>query len=314
MGGMETTTALATTTTTDLTTAGVAPDVLAGQWLASLTTPATRDAYRGDLVAWLAFLDGHRVPVLSATRATVDAWRLSMESTPAPSTGRPLSPATIARRLSAVRSFYAYAEDLDLVSRNPAEKAKAPKVSDESPTLGLDKGQAEDVLSAADEEGNLTYALVAVLLYLGLRVSEALSLRVEDLETERGHLVARVTGKGGKRRTVPLPPPAAEAVTSLLDGRTTGPVFLTAAGEPLSRHAASYRVRKVARKAGVPGSVSPHSLRHTTATLALDAGAPLHRVQDLLGHADPRTTQRYNRARQALDGHAAYSLADYLHR
>lgn len=234
-----------------------------------------------------------------------------MEETPT-TTGRPLSPATIARRLSAIRSFYEYAEDLGLIARNPAEKVKAPRVSSDSPTLGLDRADAVAFLDAARIDGPLTYALAAVLLGLGLRVSEALGLTVEDLQTERGHTVARVIGKGGKRRTVPAPPFVADAVADLVDDRTSGPVFITTEGEALNRHAAAYRVGKVARAAGIPGRITPHSLRHTAATLSLDAGAPLHKVQDFLGHASPTTTQRYNRARQALDGHAAYALAGHL--
>lgn len=106
-------------------------------------------------------------------------------------------------------------------------------------------------------------------------------------------------------------------MTAALDGRTSGPVFVdTPRGstEPqrMTRHRAFYLVTKVAKAAGVPGRITPHSLRHTAATLSLDAGAPLHRVQDFLGHASPVTTQRYNRARQALDGHAAFALAGHL--
>jgi integrase/recombinase XerD len=71
-------------------------------------------------------------------------------------------------------------------------------------------------------------------------------------------------------------------------------------------------VRKLARDAGVTKHVTPHTLRHTAATLALAGGAPLHKVQDMLGHADPRTTRRYDRTRGALDGHAPYTLAVYL--
>lgn len=303
-----------TTSSTDLAVAEVPLDQLAGRWLASLPRPATRDAYRNDLRAWLDFLTGYGLEPLAADRGTVDAWRVTMEEEPSPVTGRPLAPATVARRLSAIRSFYEYAEDLGLIARNPAEKVKAPRVSSSSPTLGLDRGQAEDFLDAASREDALTYALAVTLLYLGLRVSEALALTVEDFHTERGHRVARVKGKGGRLDNVPVPPLVTDTLDALLDGRTSGPLFLTPAGEPLNRHAAAYRVRKVAKAAGIAGRISPHSLRHTAATLALDSGAPLHKVQDFLRHADPGTTQRYNRARQALDGHAAYSLAAYLNR
>lgn len=303
------------TTSTDLATAELQLEQLAGRWLASLPTDATRAAYRGDYLAWLDFLDyvAHRVEVLEADRGTVDAWRLDMATTPNPHTGRPLSPATIGRRLSAIRSFYAYAEYLDLITRNPAEKVKAPRVSSDSPTLGLDKADALAFLDAARAADPLTYALAVTLLGLGLRVSEALSLDVTDLQTERGHMVVRVVGKGGHLGTVAVPPYVAEALAVITAGRSSGPVFLDDdTGEVLDRHAAAYRVRKTARAAGLAGNITPHSLRHTAATLALDAGASLRKVQAFLRHADPKTTMRYDRARQALDGHAAYALAGHL--
>ena len=303
------------TTSTELAAAELQLEQLAGRWLASLPTDATRAAYRGDYLAWLDFLDyvAHRVEVLEADRATVDAWRLDMAATPNPRTGRPLSPATIGRRLSAVRSFYTYAEDLGFIARNPAEKVKAPKVSSDSPTLGLDKAEALAFLDAARAADPLTYALAVTLLGLGLRVSEALSLDVTDLQTERGHTVARVQGKGGHRRTVAVPPYVSEALAAITAGRTSGPVFVTDTGEALDRHAAAYRVGRTARAAGLAG-ITPHSLRHTAATLSLDAGATVPEVQAFLGHADPKTTMRYDRARRALDGHAAYALAVHLAR
>ena len=310
---MNPTTDLAVTSSTSgLAVAELPLDQLAGRWLASLPSPATRAAYRADLMAWLGFLAEHGLEPLQADRGTVDAWRLTMEADPSPATGRPLSPATIARRLSTLRSFYDYAEDLGLIGRNPAAKAKAPRASSESPTLGLDRGQALAFLDAAKADGPLTFTLAVTLLYLGLRVSEALALDVTDLQAERGHTVARVHGKGGKLGTVAVPPFVAEVLAAWLDGRTSGPVFTTEAGERLDRHAAAYRVRKAARAAAIPGRITPHSLRHTAATLSLDAGVPLHKVQDFLRHADPKTTRRYDRARQALDGHAAYGLAGYL--
>jgi integrase/recombinase XerD len=309
---MNSTGALATVPTGALATAEVPLDQLAGRWLASLTSPATRAAYRADFMAWLGFLAEHGLDALGADRGTVDAWRLTMETEPSPATGRPLSPATIARRLSTLRSFYDYTEDLGLIGRNPAAKAKAPRSSSESPTLGLDRGQALAFLNAAKADGQLTYTLSVTLLFLGLRVSEALALDVSDLQRERGHSVARVHGKGGKLGTVAVPPLVAEVLAEWLDGRTSGPVFLTASGERLDRHAAAYRVSKAARKAGVPGRITPHSLRHSAATLSLESGMPLHKVQDFLRHADPKTTRGYDRARQALDGHAAYGLAAYL--
>jgi integrase len=145
----------------------------------------------------------------------------------------------------------------------------------------------------------------------GLRVSEALAADVTDLSTERGHRVLMITRKGGKRATVPLAPRTAETLDAYLAGRTTGPLFATSTGARLDRAATWRLLRKLARGA-VPrkaGSIHPHDLRHAFVTLSLDSGASLRDVQDAAGHADPRTTRRYDRARNNLDRHPTYALA-----
>jgi len=145
----------------------------------------------------------------------------------------------------------------------------------------------------------------------GLRVSEALGADVEDLTTERGHRVLKVKRKGGKTATVPLAPRTAEAVEAYVGDRTTGPLFITASGARWHRSEAWRTLRRLA-KVAVPDkdqTLHPHDLRHAFVTLSLDAGASLRDVQDAAGHADPRTTRRYDRARHNLDRHPTYALA-----
>ncbi|NUU22089.1 MAG: tyrosine-type recombinase/integrase, partial [Streptomycetaceae bacterium] len=223
--------------------------------------------------------------------------------------------ATRARRLAAVSSLYVYAVDTGVLSVNPVAAVKRPKVSqDHSPTLGLTADQGRAVLAAGEAESPRTGALVALLLLGALRVSEACAARAEHLGVDRGHRVLTVHGKGGTARQLALVPRLAHALDVQLAGRDTGFVLVTRTGRPWDRAEAWRAVRRIATRAGVPHAdrISPHSLRHTAATLALEAGAPLHRVQDLLGHADPRTTRRYDRRRKALDGHAAYTLGQAL--
>ena len=125
----------------------------------------------------------------------------------------------------------------------------------------------------------------------------------------------RVTGKGGRHRELPIPVPLARDLDAYLAGRAgagpEAPAFVTATGRRVDPSVVFRLVRRTARAAGLPDAdlVSPHSLRHTVATAALDAGAPLRDVQDLLGHADPRTTRRYDRSRGSLDRSPAYLIA-----
>jgi integrase/recombinase XerD len=145
---------------------------------------------------------------------------------------------------------------------------------------------------------------------------------VGDLSTARGHRTAQVVRKGGAVHQVPLPAPAAHAVDALLTDRgpaetagglaDTAPLFVDAEGRPLDRFDAGRIIRRLARAAGIRKAVSPHSLRHSFVTLALDAGVPLRDVQDSAGHADPKTTRRYDRGRHSLDRFAGYAVAAYV--
>ena len=149
----------------------------------------------------------------------------------------------------------------------------------------------------------------------GLRVSEVTGARADGLSTERGHRVLAITRKGGRTARVPLAPRTAAAIETYLAGRTTGPLLTTRTGRALDRHAVWRLIRRLAATA-VPdkaATLHPHDLRHAFVTLALDTGASLRDVQDAAGHADPRSTRRYDTARHNLDRHPTYALASYVH-
>jgi integrase/recombinase XerD len=267
--------------------------------------PATREAYARDLRAWGDYLSNLGIEVLAAHRFHVDAWaRQSEESGTAP--------ATIARRLSTLSGFYAYLTYEGLIARSPVAQVRRPRISDESPRLGVDRAGMRALLDAAQASGQRDHALSCLLALNGLRVSETLAADVADLGHERGHRTLRLCRKGGKRQTVALAPRTADALDAMLDGRNAGPLFATRTGRRLDRHSALKVVRRLARTARIEHRVSPHSLRHGFVTLALDAGVPLRDVQDAAGHADPRTTRRYDRGRHSLDRAATYIVASYL--
>jgi integrase len=145
-----------------------------------------------------------------------------------------------------------------------------------------------------------------------LRVSEATGADIEALGLERGHRTLTVVRKGSKVFTIPLAPRTARAVDLAVGERCEGPIFLGVDGKRLDRHGAGRIVRRVARRAGITKSVSPHTLRHAFITAAFDAGVPLRDVQEAASHADPRTTMRYDRARVSLDRHATYIVAAFV--
>lgn len=290
---------------------------LANRWLASMTSDNTRLAYRRDLLALFGFLDAHDVDALSANRTHLDVWRDSLTGTPS----------TIARRLSAASSWYSFAAAEGQVAAQPVQNVKRPKIdADHSSTRGLSKSEARSFLAAAEQDGPRSFALASLLIFTGVRISEALGATLGDLQHDTGHRVLTVTRKGGKRAKIALPAQVVDALSAYL-GRSTAegsevattdttpsraPLFTTTTGKGWAQSEAFRTVQRLAREAGIEGRVSPHSLRHTHATLALDAGVTLHDLQDSMGHADPRTTRRYDRARGRLEKSSAYTVANAL--
>jgi site-specific recombinase XerD len=195
---------------------------------------------------------------------------------------------------------------------------------DHSGTVGLSPAEVDALLVAAETDPSSSrlrnHALIAMLADLGLRVGELVGLDVTDLGYERGHRSIRFTGKGGKRRRRALTPAGSAAVETYLLHRAmtagvgvddlTGPLFVTVTGARLDRHAVFRLVRRLAERAGIPSwaDLSPHSLRHAFATTARAEGVPLEDVQDAMGHADPRTTRRYDRDRHNLDRDPSYTI------
>jgi integrase/recombinase XerD len=145
-------------------------------------------------------------------------------------------------------------------------------------------------------------ALVAMLDLAGLQIFEASGANIADLGEEHGHRVLASMRQGPQGCAVPLPPAVGLAIDRAVDGRSAGPIPLNSRGARMDRHAATRRLRRLAAAAGVrTGRTHPHMLRHTFVTTMLDAGADLRDVQIAGRHADPRTTMRYDRARNNLE-------------
>lgn len=275
-------------------------------------------AYLADLKAWGTWCAGAGVHPFDARRHHIDAWIRVLSTQPLPRSGRPMAPSSIARRLSAVSAFYDYGIGVDVLGFSPVANVRRPKVADDSTTVGLSADELVALLEAADVHSPRFGALVSLLAYNGVRIDEALSADVADYTYQRGHRVLRITRKGGRISTEPLAAPTVRALDRYLEGHPmTGPIFLDRAGtNRLAYSTAFAQIRRLSRKAGIPAAerISPHSLRHSFVTEALEAGVPLQDVQDAAGHRDPRTTRRYDRSRHDLDRHPTYVLANHLRR
>lgn len=304
---------------------------LVARWLATKTRSVhTRRAYGRDLADWLSWCADHGVDPLSVRDEHTGMWAIHLSNAKAANT-------TIARKLSTLSGWYGWLFRNGYADRNPVDGLDRPHVDpDATSTPGLTVGQARELLHAADTatgpQAKRSAALVAMLLFTGARVSEVLAADVADIGESRGHRVITVTRKGGKKQDLVIPAPAVDRLDVYLasrddierkpavrsDGASAPrrPLFATSNGNRMLPDDVRRLLASLGRKADFPEELvirlGPHVMRHGFATLALDAGVPLRDVQDAMGHADPRTTRRYDRSRHNLDRSPGLALARFL--
>jgi integrase/recombinase XerC len=266
-------------------------------------SPHTVRAYGRDLAGLEAFLDGYYGGA-AWTWAGVD--RLAMRAYLADAAARGWSKRTMARALSAFRSFYRFLNVHHGVEVNPARATSLPKLEKRLPGY-LDRGAMErlfDLAEARVGDGRLesvrNRAILELFYSTGVRLSELVGLDVDDVDLVADQ--ARVRGKGKKERLLPVGRPAVAAIRQYLPGRDAvaaargaerRALFLSVRGRRLSPRAVQRIVRGFLDAVGEGADVRTHSLRHSFATHLLDAGADLRAVQELLGHASLSTTQVY---------------------
>lgn len=262
----------------------------------------TLASYRRDLRRYLGYLDGSGITDLDeVTEATVTGFLVRLREGDADHP--PLSSTSAARTVVAVRGFHKFAVADGLAAADPASGVKPPAPAKRLPKA-LPLADVEAILEAAGSPGTTLAlrdrALLELLYGTGARISEAVGLDVDDLDTVDGTVLLR--GKGSKERIVPVGSFAREAIEAYLvrgrpelatAGGARGALFLNARGGRLSRQSAWAVLVKAADRAGVTKDVSPHTLRHSFATHLLDGGADVRVVQELLGHASVTTTQVY---------------------
>jgi integrase/recombinase XerD len=267
----------------------------------------TLSSYRRDLHRYAEHLAERGIDDLAkVTETDVSEFLVSLRRGHPDTKVMPLSAVSAARAVVAVRGFHRFATSEGLTEIDVAREVKPPTPSRRLPkSLSID-----DVLALLDgaggdseADGPLTLrnrALLELLYSTGARISEAVGLDVDDIDTHDRSVLLR--GKGGKQRLVPIGRPAVTALDVYLvrgrpdlarRGRGTSAIFLNARGGRLSRQSAWQVLQDSAERAGIKAAVSPHVLRHSFATHLLDGGADVRVVQELLGHASVTTTQIY---------------------
>jgi integrase/recombinase XerD len=262
----------------------------------------TLTSYQRDLARYRHFLLGRGIadPAVVQESDITEFLASLREGEPEHS---PLSASSAARTLVAVRGFHRFLALEGETLTDPAGGVAPPKAAKRLPKA-ISVGDVERLLAAAsvgDTPAALRdRALLEVLYGAGARISEAVTLDVDDIDLEQGSV--RLLGKGGKERVVPLGSYARDAVTTYtvrarpsmaIKGRGTPALFLNQRGGRLTRQSAWAVIRAAAGRADLGAAVSPHTLRHSFATHLLDGGADVRVVQELLGHASVTTTQIY---------------------
>jgi integrase/recombinase XerD len=284
------------------------------EWLANITNAKTRRAYKVDVAEFIAFtnLKDHSA-LRTVTRAHIIAWRKDMEA-------RSLAPTSIRRKLSALSSLFDYLCERNAVLGNPVDGVKRPAANgNEGSTPALGDAQVRRLLEAPAPDtlkGVRDRAILATLLYHGIRREELCLLRLRDLQSRQGVMHLRIKGKRDKIRFVPVHPMALRLIGEYLEaGKHGGAVSHESLDSPLFRPVANNRtgtldkhldpgsiysniVMKYARLTGIAAEavgVCVHSMRATAATNALSNEADIAKVQEWLGHANVSTTRLYDR-------------------
>src|SRR5699024_8792317 len=267
------------------------------QWLDSLwlekgLSDNSLSNYRRDITQFMQWLTQHNIEATQVVRSQVYDYLAFQHA-------KGLSARTVSRHLSALRGFYLWLLDKQLVTENPMAQIERPKLGRPLPST-MTEAEVEALLAAPDVAeplGLRDKAMLEVLYATGLRVSELVTLHISQLDLRRG--VVRVVGKGNKERLVPLGDEAVKWLEKYLGHAReylpgavpNGVLFHGPSGNAMTRQAFWYRIKQQVFKAGIAGDISPHTLRHAFATHLLNHGADLRVVQLLLGHSSVSTTQ-----------------------
>lgn len=254
----------------------------------------TLAAYRADMVQFGAYAAEHGIDPLTATHGQLAGFLDALIAGGAQAS-------TVQRKTACLRSFFRHLRREELMSHDPTADLRSPKPKQKLPEV-LSRAEVERLLRAAGSTtptGLRDRAILELLYASGLRATEVVDLEMADIDLKVG--VVRATGKGSKQRVVPVGGEARKAIfrylgsgrTALIGDSECRALFLNTRGDKLTRQGLYKIVTSHAELAGLPGRMTPHTLRHTFATHLLAGGCDLRVVQEMLGHADVATTQIY---------------------
>lgn len=243
-------------------------------FLARYSSRGTKETYKIALEQYLKWCLKAKVDPLQARSWDIERYLQTLER-------KGLKATSVNHKLGVLRAFYRFTVQEDLILKNPTLGVRSRPRVFESTSTSLSRGQLFDVLKVAEEQGPQEHALICLLGLNGLRISEVLGIKVDDLRMDRGQYLAHIRRKGGKTQWVPAAPRTSWALKLLHDLRSSGPLFLNCYGNQMTPVNARTLITKLTKEAKIPQQVTPHSFRHTFVTLSLDAGVSERDVIDL---------------------------------
>lgn len=252
-------------------------------------------SYKEDINSYIDFLDAHGINALSSTKKdNITDFMLSQKD-------KGLAANSVARRLAAIKGFYRFLARERIIKDDPSSLIDSPKLWKKIPQT-LSVNEIDALLSQPnikDKQGTRDKAILETLYATGMRVSEAVNLKVDNVNLDIGFL--RCIGKGNKERIIPI---GTKAISSIkrylrvarayqLKNKENDALFLNRFGKKISRQSLWKLIKRYAKEAGIKKTIKPHILRHSFATHLLERGADLRSVQEMLGHANISTTQLY---------------------
>lgn len=254
-------------------------------------------AYKNDLQQLADFIGQNGASWSALDRSAIQDFILDLKQ-------RGYTETSVARKVAAVRSFFAFLAAEGTVPSNPTEGLSSPRVGKSLPKA-ITPNEVDELLEQpsrrATPEAKRDRAMLEILYATGMRVTELVSLDVDNLNLDPRSPYVRCLGKGAKERTIPIHDQAMEALTDYLDdarpalvrNRDERALFLNRRGERLTRQGFWLILKGYAKSANLSADITPHTLRHSFATHMLRGGMPLRNVQEMLGHANISTTQVY---------------------
>lgn len=279
---------------------------IVGGFLARYPMP-TRRIYLSHLKQWFAYCEDHGVDPIHAQRAHIEAWGRHLQEE------RGLKKSTTAAKLNCICGMYRFAALDGYLATDPGVHVRRPKVEFVSSTNGLTRSQLADVLKAAEAEGPMTYALMCLLTFNGLRIGECLAINLDDLGHQRGYRTLHLPNrKGGKVSTLSLAVRTAWALEQIIGDRQEGPLLLGRNGERLDVAAVRRTIRRICKHVGITKRITPHSFRHSYITAALDAGVPERDIMASTAHSTLAMISYYDRNRASIERNPTHAVSAFI--